>query len=353
MGRWPCGWPKEFAVNKKETKKSPSVLVTGGTGFLGKRLVGALSERGYQVRIIVRDTLKADHLKKFNIEICSGDIRDEAALKKAVQGMDFIVHAAAAQAGEWEIFKQTTIDGTERIFRLARENGVKRIIYISSMSVYQMDGIKPGTALTENSALEGKPIERGYYTASKLAAEKIARSFLKNDPSGISTVILRPATIYGPGSSVFTPMIGLSFFKRLFIVLGYREMKLPFVYVDNLVDAILLSIEHESAIGEILNVIDDDKISKETYLNEYVKKRFNGSMVLFLPFWMVSKLVFFQEIIFKILKKKPVLTRYRLNSASNNLEFSNNKITKKLGWIPTVSIQDGLRKTFNGFRSNQ
>lgn len=340
-------------MNEKKINKSPSVLVTGSTGFLGKRLVRALSDNGYHVRITVRDPSKADYFKKLNVEICSCDICDEDAVRSAVKGVDLIVHAAAAQEGDWSNFEQTTIMGTERIFRIAKENNVKRLIYISSMSVYQMHGIRPHSVLTENSALESKPIERGYYTASKLEAEKIARDFLDFNQSGLPTVILRPATIYGPGGSIFNPMIGISILKKIFIILGNIRMKLPFIYIDNLVDAILLSLEHEKAIGEIFNAIDDNKITKGAYVKSYIKKAFNNSVVFYLPFCVVSKLVFLQESFLNLLKKKPILTRYRLNSASNNLDFSNYKIKTTLGWLPVVSTHDGLEKTFSWFRSKQ
>ena len=302
---------------------------------------------GYQVRILSRDRSQTDELKGLAIETFCCDIRNEEAVKNALKGIDFIVHAAAAQEGEWRIFEQITINGTERIFRLAKENNIKRLVYISSMSVYQMDGVRPHTPLTEDSPLESNPVKRGNYTASKLAAEKIAHAYLNHEESGLQTVILRPATIYGPGGNLFSSMIGISIFNKIFIVLGNKGMKLPFVFIDNLVDATLLSLKHEKASGNIFNVIDDQTITKEHYIKKYIKKLYTYSIACFLPFRFVSKLVMMQESFFKIIGKNPILTRYRLNSASNNLEFSNNKIKKVLGWKSAVSMQEGLKKVFS------
>ncbi len=88
MPLWLCGWQKAFAMNEKIINQLPSILVTGGSGFVGIRLVRALSDNGYRVRITVRDLSKADYFKKLNVEVCSCNIRDEEEVRRAVQGID-------------------------------------------------------------------------------------------------------------------------------------------------------------------------------------------------------------------------------------------------------------------------
>lgn len=331
-------------VVEQENSKG-KVLVTGAGGFLGKRLTKVLMEKGYAVRVFLRKLSRIDDFKKMGVEIHYGDVRDEETLKRAISGMDYIIHAAAAQEGDWDTFEQTTVKGTANVFKLSRLLNIKRIIYISSMSVYQVNGLRPGSMISEHSLLEQDPQARGYYTSSKVEAENAVKKLMANKDT-VPTVILRPATIYGPTGPIFTPLIGLSIFDKLFVVLGKKRMELPLVYIDNLVDAILLSMESKDAVGETFNVIDDMSITKEDYLNKFMKKSFPGSVSLFLPYGFVYGTVLFQEAAFKLIRKNPVLTRYRLGSASNEVKFSNKKIKDKLNWTPNISIDEGLERTF-------
>lgn len=327
------------------------VLITGAGGFLGRRLTEILVKRGYTVRVLLRKLSRIDYFKELGAEVHYGDVRDHQTLKKAMSGMDYTVHAAAAQEGDWEVFEQTTMRGTEAVFEFAREFNMKRLVYISSMSVYQISGLKSGSFITEDAQFEKNPQARGFYTWSKLEAEKIAQQRIESE-DGVPTVILRPATIYGPGGPIFTPLIGISAFDRVFVTLGKSSMRLPMVYIDNLIDAILLSLENENAVGETFNIIDDDGITKRNYIVRYIKKAFPRSWSVFLPYWFVYLSVFAQEMLFKVVGQSPILTRYRLASSSNNVLYDNSKAKSKLGWTPTISLQEGLKETFSWFKEH-
>jgi 2-alkyl-3-oxoalkanoate reductase len=330
------------------------VLVTGAGGFLGRRLTEMLLERGYFVRVLVRKLTNIEPFQELGADIHYGDVRDELALAQAIDGIDYVVHAAAAQDGDWEDFNATTVQGTEKVMRLSRQLKVKRVIYISSMSVYQMSGLRRGTRVNEDGTLERNPQARGFYTYSKLEAENMTRSLMGVNGNGKTpTVILRPATIYGPRGPVFTPLAGISVFNKVFVILGKKRMKLPLVYIDNLIDAIIMCIENEKAVGNIFNVIDDEWTTKRGYVKKLAKDLFPSSYAVSLPYWFVKSLVHFQEIAFKMMKRDPVLTRYRLSSASTDLNFSNEKIKKQIQWFPRVSLDEGLKRTFQWFRENR
>jgi nucleoside-diphosphate-sugar epimerase len=223
------------------------------------------------------------------------------------------------------------------------------------MSVYQMSGLKKGAVITEDSALEENPGARGFYTFSKLEAEKTARGLMS--PNGtlngrVPAVILRPATIYGPRGPVFTPLIGVSLFDKVFMILGKGRMKLPLVYIDNLIDAIILCIEDERSAGQTFNVIDDEGTTKKGYVRKLAGELFPRSHSVSLPYWFVASAVRFQEIAFKMMHRNPVLTRYRLSSSSADVGFSNTRIKERLRWQPRVSIDEGLSRTFAWFKKN-
>jgi nucleoside-diphosphate-sugar epimerase len=221
------------------------------------------------------------------------------------------------------------------------------------MSVYQMSGLKKGSFVAEDGLLEQNPQARGFYTYSKLQAENVARGLMGVNGNGkVPTVILRPATIYGPRGPVFTPLVGISLFNAIFMILGKKKMRLPLVYIDNLVDAIILCIENERSAGHTFNVIDDEATTKQDYVKKLAGELFPSSHSVALPYWLVKSLVHFQEIAFRVMKRNPVLTRYRLSSASTDVRFSNEKIKKEISWSPKVPLDEGLSRTFAWFREN-
>jgi nucleoside-diphosphate-sugar epimerase/predicted dehydrogenase len=343
---------------REEVKWAPTkgrVLVTGAGGFLGRRLTEVLAGKGYFVRVLVRRLTDVEPFRALGVDVHYGDVRDELALAEAIDGMDYVVHAAAAQEGDWETFDDTTVRGTERVMRLARQLKVRRVIYISSMSVYHMNGLGKKSVITEEGRLEENPGARGYYTFSKLEAERVAKGLMAANGNGngkVPGVILRPATIYGPRGPVFTPLIGVSLFDKVFMILGKKKMRLPLVYIDNLVDAIILCIKDDRAAGQTFNVIDDDGTTKEDYVRKLTTGVFPRSRSVSLPYWFVHSAVRFQEALFRMMRRDPVLTRYRLDSASSDAVFSNAKIKERIGWQPRVSLEEGLTRTFEWFREN-
>ena len=156
------------------------VLVTGAGGFLGRRLTEVLVQEGYFVRVLVRKLTRLDPFKALGVDVLLGDVRDEAVLATAMSGMDYVIHAAANQEGDWETFEESTIRGTEKVFAAARECKNK------AHGIYQLherlsNGRTPqsGAVIVEDSMYEKDPQARGFYTASKLEAEKAVLRLMK------------------------------------------------------------------------------------------------------------------------------------------------------------------------------
>ena len=318
----------------------PKILVTGASGFLGTRLIEVLAQKGYPVRALVRKLSNTKKLKTCGVEIFFGDVADLESLHPAFNNIDIVVHAAADTAGNEREGELSTIRGTENILQQCRQFGVRKLIYISSCAVYGVADYKKGSLIGEDATLERFPEQRGFYSWSKLKADQIVAEAIAK--GSLPIISLRPGTIWGPGGELFTPMMGFSLGNSIFVVIGNGKFVLPFVYIDNLVDAIIRGIETQNAAGGVYNVVDDERITKRDYMNRLVKKIYPQASCFYVPYGLLYMTVFIQEQILTWLGRKPFLTRYRLASSQKSILYDSAKIRKELGWQPPVSLDDGI-----------
>jgi 2-alkyl-3-oxoalkanoate reductase len=195
--------------------KMKSVLVTGASGFLGKFIVRELVKQNYQVRALIRNTSNIHNIQHLDIDFYYGDISDSSSIGRSFDGVDYVIHAAADNSQTKKGARNVTVGGTRNVLDLCLQNQIKKLVYISSCSVYDTFECLDGDILDENSPTERFPECRGLYSWSKLEAEKLVLDIMANGKLDI--VCLRPGTIYGPGGEVFTPMLGYSFQKQGFL----------------------------------------------------------------------------------------------------------------------------------------
>lgn len=313
------------------------VLVTGASGFLGRRIVRMLVDRGFTVRALVRRASRADSIRLPGVEIFIGDVTVLASLEKAFQGVDFVIHAAADTSGTVEGGRQVTIQGTRNILELCASHDVKKLVYISSCSVYGTADYAPGMVVDETAPLERTPEARGAYSWAKFEAEKIVLEFMAQGK--VDAVCLRPGTIYGSGGEVYTPMVGFSIADKIFIVIGDGRFVMPLVYVDNLVQATILALTCAESKGHVYTIVDPQRIDKKYYMDRLIRKLFAGSWCFYFPLRVFSAIVVLQENAFKALKRKPILTSYRLASSQNTVVYDSSKALNHLGWNPGVNFE--------------
>jgi nucleoside-diphosphate-sugar epimerase len=315
------------------------VLVTGASGFLGSRTVAVLSQHGCAVRALVRKTSRTDHLCLPNVTIFRGDVGDAESMKPAFEGVEHVIHAAADTSGNKEEGTLSTIQGTKNILALCQQYQVEKLIYISSCSVYGVSDYKEGEVVTEESSLERFPDKRGSYSDCKFRAEQLVVRAMGEGT--VPIICLRPGTIYGPGGDVYTPMLGLSLGSKIFAVIGDGRFVLPLVYVDNMVEAILVAMsnQNQNSTSTIYNVVDPGKVTKKQYMEGLVKKLFPGARTVYVPFGLLKALVFLQEIVFKAVKRQRVLTTYRLVSSQKPVVYDAVRITSDLAWKPPVTVE--------------
>ena len=235
-------------------------LVTGGAGFIGSHITGELLHRGEKVRVLDNFlTGKKENLAPFlaDIDLIEGDIRDLEMCRKAVKGIDYILHQAALPSVPRSISDPLTsneinITGTLNVLIAAREQGVQNFVLASSSSVYGDD-----PRLPKKVGQEGIPLSP--YALNKLAGEKYCQIF--SQIHGLPTVSLRYFNVFGPRQDPFSQyaaVIPLFITKMLKqeqpTIFGDGEQSRDFSYISNVVDANILASLAKNVSGEIMNV---------------------------------------------------------------------------------------------------
>ena len=302
-----------------------SYLVTGGCGFIGVNLVSRLAGRGARVRILDNLSLgRREDVAPFGIDLRVGDIRDMAALKDACQGMDVVVHLAAhtrvvESISHPELNFEINAIGTMNVLRACRHAGVKKLIFASTGGAILGEQVPP-----VHEGMVPRPVSP--YGASKLVGEAYCSAFCGS--FGLNTVALRFSNVYGP-FSYHKGSVVAQFFRNLMreeplVIYGDGQQTRDFLYVDDLVDAVLLADEAETP-GEVFQIAS----GRETSLKDLL-----AAMKRVLP-----SVKF--DVRYEPARAGEILRNYA----------SIEKARRLLGYNPSKKLDDGLRDTWSWFVS--
>ena len=323
------------------------VLVTGASGFLGGYLVARLVAEGYSVRALVRRVSNTRHVTIPGVELVRGDVKEPEDCRRAVAGVDAVVHAAAAVRGGWPEYEATTVRGTEYLIRLAREAGVRKFVHISSISVLRMS--RPRGVLCEDAPYEDRLLTQ--YSKSKLLAEKAVVRFAREHD--YPAIVLRPGLIYGPRGKWFQPRIGYSFGAGLFVMVGAGANPLPLVYVENLVEAIVCALRAEVPPASLYNIVDDQTVTQAEYMRRCRRMLFPGMRVVRFPYAAWRLLGRLSDIILARIGRASPFGRPQLHPCGKHLTYGNSRAHRDLGWSPPVGVDEALRRTFGSMRARR
>lgn len=253
------------------------VLVTGGAGFIGSNLADELLRQGAKVSII--DDLSTGNIENINeingdFEFVEGDINEDAALSRAIDGVEIVFHQAALPSVPRSVENpaethRVCVDGTFNLLLKSKESGVRRFIYAASSSAY---GDQP--TLPKVETMKADPLSP--YAVAKLTGELYLRSF--NNVYGLETFALRYFNVFGPRqnpSSMYSGVIS-RFIDALMkgttpTIYGDGEQSRDFTYVANVVDANIKAAQTMSGIGQSMNVANGERITLNQLL-EVLKK---------------------------------------------------------------------------------
>jgi nucleoside-diphosphate-sugar epimerase len=314
-------------------------FITGATGFIGGHLARRLIlSEGAQVVALVRDPSKAGELRDLGVELVHGDITEPDGWRGAVKGCRVVYHSAAwvSESGPVEQVWATNVDGTQNVVDAAVAAGVERFIHVSTCGVY---GSKQAFDIDEST-----PVQRSgnRYKDSKIAAEEAV--FRACREHGLPVVAARASQVYGPGSYQFTirPVEVIKSGKMILID-GGRFLCKP-VYIDNLIDGLILCAQVEAAIGEAINLTDGYTVPWREFFGAYGRMLGVESFPsLTYPVAWLAALAF--EIQGKLKGRKASFTRGAVNSLRSSNSFNNQKARHLLGWEPKVDLEEGMRRT--------
>jgi nucleoside-diphosphate-sugar epimerase len=316
-------------------------LVTGATGFIGSHLVERLLSKGHKVTCITRNVSDPGWLKDLDVSLIQGDCTDRGFLRDKVNGYDYIFHLSGlTKTSRNKEFYTVNTYATENIISaIAEENtGIKKFIYLSSLSAF---GPKRYDSLPTETE-EPNPVSA--YGISKLDAERAILKYSNTVPISI----LRPSAVYGPRDREI--LLIFKFIKKG-ILPHWGDGFTSIIYIDDLIDAVMLAVEKDLATGEIYFISDGRVYSNREILNEIASALNSNPLKIKLPGGILRMIGFFSERISKIMGKNTMINRDKIKELSHAVWACDiTKAKKDLCFNPKVGLKEGIRWTADWYR---
>jgi nucleoside-diphosphate-sugar epimerase len=323
------------------------LLVTGGTGFIGSHLAEEARRRGASVVVLgltdrPEERANADLLARQGVEIVAGSITDPELCGRAMHGATHVFHLAVAmrEGGKAdEFFEAINLDGTRRLLEVAGQGGVERFVYCSTIGIY---GHRAPGVTSETSPLRPGNI----YERTKVAAERLVGELAPS--AGVPFTILRPADVYGPRDQRLLKLFkGVS--RGRFPLFGDATGRRHMVYVDDVVSAFFAACERPEAVGEGM-IVAGPRPCTLCELVEAVRRatgsRRYGVRLPLAPMLGAAAIV---EDVCQRLHVDPPIYRRRMDFFTSDSAFDTSKARRLLGWAPRVELEEGVRRTYEGY----
>jgi nucleoside-diphosphate-sugar epimerase len=317
----------------------PTVLVTGGTGFIGRALVDALAAKGHLVRVLGRRPAVRWRGNPA-VEHVRADIADPGVIEAALENSDEVYHLAAATSGDADFYHRVTVEGTERLLDALAARGGGRVVFVSSASIYDAGASLDGCVVDEDFPLERNPAARGLYARSKAESELRAHRFL--DHPTVKLTIVRPGLVYGPRSKNLLNGAALSLRGKILITTGTPAKLLPLIYIDDLVEALIRIAASDAALGRIYNLAHPQMPTTGEFIHAYREVSGDRRRAIDVPLPKLLPVFAALDRIANALGRKSNYSYTAARLASCPI-FSADRMRRDLGFEPRIGFREGLK----------
>jgi len=322
------------------------VLVTGASGFIGRRVLHKLLERGIDVRALVlpEEDLPPDWDNR--VDVVRGRITDAEAVKAAMCGAGTAIHLVAVvtdwadEQNCWDI----TVEGSRLLYEEAVRN-TTRVVLASSVVVY---GDKIHREVCPESTKYGKSL--GVYSRTKQAQEKLAWEFHRE--KGMALSVIRPGNVYGPASGPWLHDVLDVIRTGMPMLVSGGDFNAGLAYVDNVADVLILAASATEALGQAYNACDGFDVTWKQYFLD-IARMISAPPPRSIPRFAVYPMAVFCEFVWSLLriKKRPFVTREGLNLVGSDNRFPTEKLRQELGYEPRIGYAEAMREVESYLRN--
>ena len=329
------------------------ILVTGAAGFIGQRVVAGLLARGFRnVRCLARrpgarlSCADAQDSGSPSIQMIYGNLLSPADCERAVQGVRVIYHLAAGsgQKSFADAYLNSVVTTRNLVAASLADGNLRRFVNISSFAVYSNRDKPAADILDESCPIKERSERNGdAYAYAKIKQDELIMEY--GEKHRLPYVLLRPGAVYGPGKRAITGRVGIGTFGIYLHLGGFNPI--PFSYVDNCADAIVLAGIKPGMDGQIFNVVDDDLPRSFDFLRSF-KENVKPFRSFYVPRFASYLLCCLWEKYaeFSHGQLPPVFNRARWHAEWKGSGYSNRKLKDKLGWRQNVPTDEGMKRYF-------
>jgi len=328
------------------------ILVTGGTGFLGKALALRLTYKGHSVSAFGRNINIGKKLEENGIRFIAGDLTDPIATENACQGQDVVFHCGALSSpwGTYRAFYRSNVLGTQNIIQGCHRQGIRRLIHVSTPSIYF--DYSDRFNISEEEILPKRSCNP--YAKSKRLAEELV---LKAHMEGLKSIIIRPRGIFGPGDTTIIPRLIRANTKGGIPLIDEGKALIDITYIDNVVDALFKCLTApDCAFGHCYNISNGESLPLKEILDQLFATLNEPPHYRRIPYQRASQVATLMEAastIFTLGRIEPLLTRYTVGVLSKSQTLDISAAKHVLGYEPRVSIKEGLHYFAQWWKTGQ
>jgi nucleoside-diphosphate-sugar epimerase len=335
------------------------ILVTGAAGFIGYRVVNSLLNMGFRnLRCLTRPSSKTGGLnevlrnhKDARVEVMAGNLlspQDCAVIAKEVK-VAFHLAAGKGEKSFPDAFLNSVITTRNLLDALVAQGTLRRFANMSSFAVYKNTENPRGRLLDESAPVDEAPeLRSNSYCFAKVEQDRLVMDYAKR--FNIPYVLIRPGWVYGPGNSGIHGRVGIVTFGFFLHLGGGNTM--PLTYVDNCADATVLAGLTKDVDGEVFNIVDDNLPTSRKFLRLYKRnvKKFGSIYVPHAVSYLLCRM--WESYSKRSQGQLPAAFNHRLWHVQwKRTRYSNAKLKSKVGWKPSVTTEEGLRRYFDYCRA--